>query len=122
MTEPAIDPAAFANLVEITGGDLEFVDELVDTYLEDGEAQIAALRSAVAAGANPDDLVRPAHSMKSSSINVGALALGDLARHLEEAARRGDVLDPGGQVEAIAVAFASARAELLEHRRERGGG
>ena len=32
-----IDAATFANLVEMTGGDLEFVDELVDTYLEEGD-------------------------------------------------------------------------------------
>ena len=36
MTEPAIDAATFDHLLDITGGDLEFVDELVDTYLADG--------------------------------------------------------------------------------------
>ena len=45
MTEPILDPAAFAHLLEITGGDLEFVDELVDTYLDDADAQLAAMRA-----------------------------------------------------------------------------
>ena len=33
--------AAFERLLEITGGDVEFLDELVDTYLEDAETQLA---------------------------------------------------------------------------------
>lgn len=121
MTEPPIDPAAFANLVEITGGDLEFVDDLVDTYLADGEGQIAALRAAASSGSG-EDLVRPAHAMKSSSLNVGALGLGALNRTLEEAARTGPVPDAAAQVEAIAGAFDDVRAALLEDRERRAGG
>ena len=34
VTGPALDMAAFERLLDITGGDLEFLDELVDTYLE----------------------------------------------------------------------------------------
>lgn len=118
MTEPAIDPAAFANLVEITGGDLEFVDDLVATYLADGDEQIAALRAAAPSGSR-EDLVRPAHALKSSSLNVGALGLGALSRTLEEAARTGPVADAAVQVEAIAAAFDDARRELLAERERR---
>ena len=39
-----IDAAAFADLVEMTGGELDFVDELVDTYLEDGGRQLERSR------------------------------------------------------------------------------
>ncbi len=46
MTDPAIDPEAFARLADITGDDPAFLAELVDTYLEDGAAQVAALRAA----------------------------------------------------------------------------
>jgi HPt (histidine-containing phosphotransfer) domain-containing protein len=116
QTEP-IDAATFAGLLEMTGGDLSFVDELVDTYIDDGDRQVGALRDAAARGAS-EDLVRPAHSLKSSSSNVGALALGELARDLEEAARTGAVPDADARVETIAVAFADARGALL-HERER---
>ena len=115
---PAIDAAVFANLVEMTGGDLAFIDELVDTYLDDGAAQIEALRAAVESGVVAD-LVRPAHSMKSSSLNVGALELGELCRALEEHARSGFVEDPVIRADAIKVAFADARAALLEERLRR---
>ena len=121
MTESAIDEGTFANLLEITGGDMDFVDELVDTYLADGEGQVEALREAAARNAVAD-LVRPAHSLKSSSLNLGALALGELARSLEEAARGGDVPDAAPQVETIAVAFADARQVLLTERERRAAG
>ena len=48
MADP-IDAATFANLVEMTGGEMDFVDELVDTWLEDGESQLAAMRTAAVA-------------------------------------------------------------------------
>ena len=88
MTEPAIDPATFDRLVEITGGDLEFVGELIDTYLEDAEGQMAALRAA----AEADDaaaMLRPAHTLKSSSANVGATLVAERCRAIELEARSG---------------------------------
>jgi HPt (histidine-containing phosphotransfer) domain-containing protein len=121
MTEGPIDEATFANLLDMTGGDMEFVDELVDTYIADGDGQVAALRDAAAA-ASVEGLVRPAHTLKSSSLNVGALALAELCRDLETAARSGGVDDSAGRVEAIAVAFADARDALLEERGRRAQG
>ena len=117
MTDPteAIDAAAFANLVEMTGGEMDFVDELVDTYLEDGAQQVELLRDAAARG-ETTDLVRPAHSLKSSSLGVGALVLGDLARALEEAARAGAIPDAFERVDAIASGFERVRVALLDER------
>ena len=117
----AIDAAAFANLLEMTGGDQEFVDELVDTYLGEGDRLVENLVVAAAAG-QVDDLVLPAHSMKSSSLNVGALALGELCRKLEEEARGGSVADPVGRAAEIRAAFDDARAALLEERLRRSVG
>ena len=36
MSGPAIDRETLDHLLDITGGDVEFLDELVDTYLDDG--------------------------------------------------------------------------------------
>jgi HPt (histidine-containing phosphotransfer) domain-containing protein len=119
MSLPAIDRETLDRLLDITGGDIEFLDDLVDTYLEDGRAQVAALRAAVAAGVSAD-LVRPAHTLKSSSANVGALELADACRWLEAAARAGDVADADQRVGAIAGAFEAAQEELLAARAERG--
>ena len=79
-----LDPAAMTRLLEITGGDQGFVDELIDTFIEDATAQIDGLRSAASAG-DAEAIIRPAHSLKSNAANVGATALEDLARDLEGA-------------------------------------
>jgi HPt (histidine-containing phosphotransfer) domain-containing protein len=116
-----IDPAAFANLVDMTGGDLAFVDDLVDTYVDEGGQLVEALRIAAAEG-RIADLVRPAHSLKSSSRNVGALALGELCAGLERDARDGRLADAAGRVDAIVAAFGEAGAALLEARGARAPG
>jgi len=55
-------------------------------------------------------------------LNVGALALGELARDLEAASRDGTVTDPQARVEAIEIAFADARQALLDERERRAQG
>jgi HPt (histidine-containing phosphotransfer) domain-containing protein len=115
-----IDRATFANLVEMTGGDLAFVDELVDTYIEEGRSLVERLRNAAVTGSS-DELLRAAHSLKSSSMNVGALALGEECRSLEADARAGDVPDAGSRVETIAAGFEEARKALLAQREQRAG-
>lgn len=109
--EPVLDEAALERLLDMTGGDTGFVDELLDTYLEDGAAQIALLRAASADG-DIAGLVRPAHSMKSSSDNVGAARLAHLARALEADSRGGAVDEPVARVSEIATAFDEVRAAL----------
>ncbi|MEA2518640.1 MAG: two-component system, sensor histidine kinase and response regulator [Chloroflexota bacterium] len=117
----AIDPTAFANLLEMTGGDIEFVDELVDTYLGDGVSQLATMRDA-AAGGDLDALTRAAHSLKSGSMNVGAIRLGELCRSLEEAGRSGTVDEPARLVAVIAAAFDDAATALVAERAVRAPG
>ena len=71
-----VDPAALDRLLEMTGGDPEFLRELITTYLEDGAAQLVAMGEAAAAG-DAEALVRPAHSLKSNSASMGADHLRD---------------------------------------------
>jgi HPt (histidine-containing phosphotransfer) domain-containing protein len=113
-----IDAATMANLLEITGGDQGFVDELVDTYIAEGDRIVGELVAAVEAGVVAD-LVRPAHSLKSSSMNVGALELGELCRRLEQDALGGTVDDPVARAAELRTAFQAARAALLEERAQR---
>ena len=120
MSELTLDPAAFAHLLEITGDDLEFVDELIDTYLDDGAVQLDAMRSAAEAS-DVAALVRPAHSLKSSSANVGAMALAETCRSLEADGRAGTVADMVARVDACGRSFADARDALLAARAARAG-
>jgi len=118
MSEAVLDPAAFAHLLEITGDDLEFVDELVDTYFDDAVAQLETMRQAAESG-DAEALVRPAHSLKSSSANVGAAVLAEACRSLETDGRTGVVPDFAGRVADCERMFAAVRAALLSERASR---
>jgi HPt (histidine-containing phosphotransfer) domain-containing protein len=110
-----LDANAMSRLLEITGGDVVFVDELVDTFLDDATVQLDALH--VAGSANDAAaIVRPAHSLKSNSDNVGATVLADLCRALEADGRAGHVPEMAERIAAIETEFLSVRAALLETR------
>ncbi len=78
--DAVIDPATFAALAEMAGAD--FVDELVDTFLEEAPPMLADLRRA-AASHDPDRFRRAAHSLKSNAMTFGASSLGSMAKALE---------------------------------------
>jgi HPt (histidine-containing phosphotransfer) domain-containing protein len=113
-----LDPAAMARLLEITGDDASFVDELVDTFIEDASTQLEALRAA-AETEDADAAVRPAHSLKSNSVNVGATMLADLSRSIELDGRTGEIPDLGERVRAVEIEFAAVRGALLANRSAR---
>lgn len=117
MTEPArsVDPAALDRLLEMSGGDPDFVDELIQTYLEDAVAQLEAMRAAADA-MSAEALIRPAHSLKGNSASVGAERLAELCRQLEANARSGTVAHAAEQVAATATEFDRVRAELAALR------
>lgn len=110
-----LDPTTMARLLEITGGDVAFVDELVDTFIEDAEAQLEALRAAAATG-DAGAAVRPAHSLKSNSMNVGATVLAELSRSIETDGRSASVPDLAERVRALETEFAGVRDALLADR------
>ena len=85
-----LDEAVLAELSASVGGDRAFVLELVHAYLADGPAQVEAIEAAVAAE-DAAALVRPAHTLKSSSATVGAQRLAAASRELEMAGRSGSV-------------------------------
>jgi HPt (histidine-containing phosphotransfer) domain-containing protein len=89
---PILDEATLADVRASVADDAEFVADLVRTYLADAPTHLAAIADAVAA----DDaaaLVRPAHTLKSSSATVGAMLISSRARRIEMAARGGTIDD-----------------------------
>lgn len=92
--EPAVlDEAVLEELRASVEGDRAFVVELIDAYLADGATHIEAIGAAVDAG-DADALVRPAHTLKSSSATLGAARIATTARELEMLGRSG-TLGPG---------------------------
>jgi len=83
-----LDEAVLAELKETTGDDPAFVRDLIETYLADVPVQLEGIDGAIAAS-DADALVRPAHTLKSSSVTLGAMRLGEISRTLEMTGRSG---------------------------------
>lgn len=93
-----LDPGTLEDLKASVEGDQDFVIELIEAYLTDGVLHVEAIAAALSAG-DAEAMVRPAHTLKSSSATVGAMLLSSTARELELAARSG-TLGPAGEAAA----------------------
>ena len=78
-----LDTEVIRDLVEVMGD--EFTD-LVRVYLEDTPKAISALELSASQG-NIEGLIAPSHSLKSTSANLGAMSLAELAKRVEHGAR-----------------------------------
>jgi HPt (histidine-containing phosphotransfer) domain-containing protein len=85
-----IDEHVLDELRESVAGDIGFVADLVDAFVTDSAGQVDAIDAAIAAN-DADALVRPAHTLKSSSATLGATQLSATARTLELAGRSGSL-------------------------------
>jgi len=83
----ALDASVISDLIDVMGD--EFTD-LVRVYLEDTPKAVALLEQA-AANQRTDGIIAPSHSLKSTSANLGAIRLSELAKRLEHGARSGDL-------------------------------
>ena len=84
----AIDTSSLVRLLDGTGGDKEFVGELVDQFLKDAPGLLDAARKGLAGG-EVDEVRRAAHTLKSNAATFGARDLSDRSRELEDCAKRG---------------------------------
>jgi HPt (histidine-containing phosphotransfer) domain-containing protein len=114
MTEegaPVLDPAVIAELRAATGDDDEFIAELIESYLAEGQENVDSL-SAAAAESDLTVFGRAAHTLKSTSATVGAMRLSELCRGLEEAARNGGAADLPGEADRVQAAWRVTIAAL----------
>lgn len=88
-----VDDGVLAELRASVQDDTAFVRDLVDAYVSDSVELLDAVDAAMAAG-DAEALVRPAHTLKSSSATLGAMSLSASARTLELAARSATLDEP----------------------------
>ena len=81
-----LDPAKLEELAELADGDLEFVADLLETYLSDALPRVENLDAALATG-DLESVGALAHALKSGSANVGAVIASKHFAALEEAVR-----------------------------------
>ena len=107
----SIDKATFDELKQMSGED--FINELIDTFLEDAPKMIAEIQSALAAN-DADSFRRAAHSMKSNAATFGALQFSELAKELESFGRENRLAETGNRLKELEEAYESVRSDLKE--------
>lgn len=105
---PAIDREVFDELVEVMG--TEFI-ALVDVYLEDTPRNLKRLSDAAARG-DIEGMIAPAHSLKSTSANLGAMRLSQLAKAIEQGGRQQQLDQPERRVRELEVEYQRVAEDL----------
>jgi CheY-like chemotaxis protein/HPt (histidine-containing phosphotransfer) domain-containing protein len=99
-----LDEEVVSRLQALSSDDSDFLGELASLYLGDAPARLAAMREAVASG-DAETFASAAHALKSSSGNVGATRMRDLASSLE-------TIGKSGTTEGAQAVLDEADAEL----------
>ncbi len=122
---PDAIPGADAKLVMLDGTVLEqirimerngapqLLSRLIQIYLRDAVQLIEEVRQAVATG-NAEALRIAAHTLKSSSANLGALRVRDACRELELQARAQQMAGAAEQLALLDSEFAAVRTLLCQ--------
>jgi HPt (histidine-containing phosphotransfer) domain-containing protein len=105
---PVIDKATFEELKQMSGAD--FINELIDAFLEEGPHMIHQMETALAAS-DVESFRRNAHSLKSNANTFGATELGTLAKELETMGKE-ENLEVGNRLEILKQAFYKVAEEL----------
>ncbi len=105
---PALDSEIIEDLCTAMGDQFA---ELVRVFLEDAPGHLAKLEAAVVVG-DIDGLVAPAHALKSSSANLGAMQVSMAAKQIEHGARGRNLAHPINAVTQLSLEFQRAEAAL----------
>jgi CheY-like chemotaxis protein len=95
-----LDTAKLDDLLDMTGGDPEFLAEMIDSYLTTTPPLLAQLQQSLA-DSNAAAFRLAAHTLKSGSADFGAMTLSTLCSRLEEMGKTGQ-LDGAGPLVAQA--------------------
>lgn len=106
---PVIDRKTFDELKQISGD--EFINELIDIFLEDAPKMIAELKSALGAE-DAETFRRAAHSLKSNAATFGAGQLATLAKKLEDFGKENRLHESRDTLTELEEAYRFAHDEL----------
>lgn len=104
-----IDQATFDELKQMSGA--EFINELIDTFLDDAPKLVSQIRAALEAQ-DADSFRRAAHSLKSNAATFGAARLAELAKELELLGKENRLGETGTKLTLLDEAVKSASEEL----------
>jgi HPt (histidine-containing phosphotransfer) domain-containing protein len=100
----------------MTGGDPDMERDLIDLFLSEVKERIATIEAALADAApvkSAFDAIRnEAHGLKGSSGNIGAVAIQEIARELEQQGGRLDRDGVGRALDRLRLEFETVRRYL----------
>jgi len=125
-TESFLDAASnHVDLAVLTGfeeaqveGEPDLVGELIDLYLEDATAKLAAMREA-ATKTNEALLKRISHSLRGSSANLGVRQMAALCDQLEQIKGNGSLQTVGTHLTRLEEEFDLVRKIFVAERQRR---
>ena len=107
-----IDRTRLALLRTVGGADdTEFVPRLIEAFIAEGRSELLQIRAAVADGA-PTALLHGAHRLKGSALNLGCVALADVAGELEAIGQGGSILGADALLARLDLDFDRSVAAL----------
>ena len=101
------------NLSDVTSQ--EFLDEMIDSYLEDAARLVRTMVEAIVTG-NTEGVRSAAHTLKSSSATLGALNFAKLCQHLETLVRSGEPIEHSQYVPRLQQEYQQVQSALKLHR------
>ncbi len=108
-----LNPAALAAIlaVQTMPGKPGLLLRVIEMYLSDGRSLVDAIEAAAAAG-NSTALIYAAHTLKSSSANLGAVDLAARCQQIESAAHAGYLEQVVDRIQTLREAFDQVEAAL----------
>jgi len=116
MTDPDHRPVLDLEVVESLraldeeGGPSLFL-ELIDLFVEDAAAQLRTMQGALESG-DVKALERAAHTLKSSSANIGACRMSEICFELEKLGRSGTLQGAETLIASTGEAYSEVREVL----------
>ena len=107
-----LDPDVVEGLRQLTPpGEPDVLAEIFNLFLDEVPKRIDALRSAVISG-DAVKVQRTAHSLKGSSGNIGARAMHEVCRQLDERAKGGDLNTLQPLVDTLVTEYRKVETEI----------
>ena len=118
ISNSSIDPKVLESLHKMIGAKAQtIVDEMIDCYLEDAPKQIEAISNAIAQE-NPTQLRHAAHTLKSSSITLGAKNLSNFCKELEIMGRDGNTKNGIEKLPLLIAEYEKVKAALQKDHQQ----
>lgn len=114
MSDPVVNKEALWELVD---NDPEFLDVLIQTFLDDCATYMDRIRKAVDEG-DADTLVREAHGLKGAVANLQAKPAQEAARRLETIGRIGSMDEAPAALEELEEKIGRLITILKQIRRD----